>query len=301
MRVLTPAARPLARVLGVVAPVLVLAANGAARAEAGAPSGSCDPYVDGTVIPVPCSASSANAGSNSIAGSPGSGSGGAGAIVTNTCATTVLDQSQAQHLGLSWPPPIGHSWALLLCFSGVIGAGPQAVLIDSAAGGPALTPQQLLVTAFGELRVPHLDPETAPPRGSDGLVGLPEWFWIAASSWHARTVTVTAGPVWARVTATPLDLSFQAGADLRPVTCSGPGIAYDPREPAAAQHTGCSYTYLRPSVGQPGDVYSASVTVTWRVSWTGSGGAGGVLDAGLSVPFRFSLPVAQGEALVTSS
>jgi hypothetical protein len=42
------------------------------------------------------------------------------------------------------------------------------------------------------------------------------------------------------------------------------------------------------------------VTVTWRITWTGSGGAGGVLDAGLAVPVGFPIGVAQGEALVTS-
>ena len=41
------------------------------------------------------------------------------------------------------------------------------------------------------------------------------------------------------------------------------------------------------------------MTVTWRVSWTGSGGAGGVLDAALAVPVGFTIPVAQGEALVS--
>jgi hypothetical protein len=304
MRVLTSAARRPASALAVVL-ALGVAANGAGQAAAraaGAPSGSCDPYVDGTVIPVPCSAISASAGSNSGGGKHGSagGSTGGGTIATNTCATTVLDQSQAQHLGLSWPPPIGHSWALMLCLGGVIGAGPQVILVEGPTGAPAVTPRQLLVTALGELRVPHLDPATAPPRGRPGLVGLPEWFWIAASSWHARTVTVTAGPVWATVTATPLDLTFQPGAG-HPVTCTGPGTAYDPREPAAMQRSACSFTYLRPSAGQAGNAYSASVTVNWRVSWTGSGGVGGILDAALPVAVSFSLPVAQGEALVTSS
>ncbi len=112
---------------------------------------------------------------------------------------------------------------------------------------------------------------------------------------------MSAGPVWATATATPAGLSFQPGAGLGPVTCPGPGTAYNPARPAARQHTDCSYTYLQPSAGQPGNAYQASITVTWNVSWTGSGGAGGVLDAGLQVPFTFPIPVAQGEALVKSS
>ncbi len=65
---------------------------------------------------------------------------------------------------------------------------------------------------------------------------------------------MSAGSVWAAVTAAPVRLTFQPGAGLSPVSCAGPGTAYNPRKPAAAQHTDCSYTYLRPSTGQPGDV-----------------------------------------------
>jgi hypothetical protein len=115
-----------------------------------------------------------------------------------------------------------------------------------------------------------------------------------------RSVTVSAGPVWATVTAAPLRLTVQAGAGLSPVTCTGPGAAYDRHKPAAQQHTNCSYTYLQPSAGLPGNAYRASVSVTWRVTWTGSGGAGGVLDPRLAVPVGLSIAVAQGEALVTS-
>ena len=201
---------------------------------------------------------------------------------------------------MAWPPPKGQSWALLNCLGGSAGTGPQAVLVSNATGAPAITPQQLLVTALGELQIPYTGPDTAPPRGTDGLVGLPEWFWIPAASWHARTVTVAAGPVWASVMAAPVRLTFEPGAGISPVSCAGPGTAYNPRKPAAAQRTDCSYTYLQPSTGQPGRAYQASVTVTWRVTWTGSGGAGGVLDATLTVPVGLTIQVGQGEALVTS-
>jgi hypothetical protein len=280
--------------------IVVLAASlasvgaGSAAASGGTSSGGCDPYVDGTVIPVPCSFGSGNSG--------GGGTGGSGGVTaSSSCRTAVLDKAQAQNLGLPWPPPSDKSWALLDCLGGATGVNPLAVLVSNATGAPAITPQQLLDTALGELRIPYLGPATAPPRGHEGLVGLPEWFWIPAGNWHSRNVTVTAGPVWATVTAWPVGLTFTPGGGLSPVSCAGPGSAYDPRTSAAAQHTDCSYTYLEPSMGQPGDVYQSSVTVTWRVSWTGSGGVGGVLDAALSVPVDFTVPIAQGEALVTGS
>jgi hypothetical protein len=84
------------------------------------------------------------------------------------------------------------------------------------------------------------------------------------------------------------------------VSCTGPGTAYNPARPASSQHTACSYTYDQPSVSQPGQAYQATLTVTWRVSWTGSGGTGGLLDPALPVPVTVTVPVAQGEALVNS-
>jgi hypothetical protein len=148
------------------------------------------------------------------------------------------------------------------------------ILVSTIIGTPQVTPQQLMIQAYDELRVPSLTPATAPPLGRDGLVGLPEWFWVPASGWHPRSVTVSAGPVWATVTATPVGLTLQPGAGMSPVTCQGPGTAYDPSEP--------------------------SVSITWRVDWVGSAGAGGVLAPALSVPVPLTIPVAQGEALVTT-
>jgi hypothetical protein len=287
------AARSVSSALAVLVLAGGVAAAGSGPAAASGSGGGCDPYVDGTLIPVPCSSGSGSGGS-------GGTGGGGGTVVNDACTTALLDKAQAQSLGLAWPPPTGESWALLECLGGATSTGPQAVLVNSATGAPAITPQQLLVKALGELQVPYLAPGTAPPRGKDGLVGLPEWFWIPGASWRPRNVTVSAGPVWASVTAAPVSLTFDPGAGIGPVSCAGPGTAYNPGRPAAAQHTDCFYIYLQPSTGQPDDAYQASVTVTWRVTWTGSGGVGGVLDAALSVPFEFTVPVAQGEALVTS-
>jgi hypothetical protein len=268
----------------------VVAISMAPASAAGSGAGTCMPYVDGNVVQVPCSAGSGSGGSN----------GGNGGAISSSCTTTTLGQAQATGLGLAWPPPAGESWALLNCFAGTSRAAPQAVLVSAATGLPQVTPQQLLEQALGELRIPYLDPSTAPPRGKDGLVGLPEWFWIPAAGWHGRSVTVHAGPVWASVTAQPDGLTLDPGAGLGPVSCAGPGTAYDPGAPAQAQHTACSYTYDQPSLGQPGNAYQASLTVTWRISWTGSGGQGGMLAPALPVTVSFPVRVAQGEALVSN-
>ncbi len=255
--------------------------------------GQCTVEVGGQWVTVQCGYGSGNGGS------PGGGGGGGVKVIT-TCTFIPLTEAQAKSLGLAWPPPKGYSWALMDCVGGKTGPGPQAVLINNATGAPRITPQQLLQEALSELRIPTLGPDTAPPRGKDGLVGLPEWFWVPASNWSARSVTVSAGPVWATATATPVGLSFEPGGGLPAVDCRGPGTAYRPAKPASAQHSQCSYIYEQSSVGQPGNAYQASVVISWRITWTGSGGAGGVLTGGLPVPFSFALPVAQGEALVSN-
>jgi hypothetical protein len=274
---------------------MAVAAAGPALASGSSGGGQCTVDLGGQWVTVQCGYGGGSGGSGGGSG----GSGGGGKIIT-TCTLTALSEAGAQSLGLAWPPPKGTHWALMDCLGGGTGAGPQALLVNNATGAPQITPQQLLQQALDELQIPVLHPGTAPPRGKDGLVGLPEWFWVPAGEWHPRSVTVSAGPVWATATAAPAGLSFQPGGGIGAVTCPGPGTAYKPSKPASEQHTACSFSYDQSSAGQPGNAYQASVVITWRVSWTGSGGTGGLVDPGLPVPFTFSLPVAQGEALVSN-
>ncbi len=269
------------------APATGYAATAATAATASPVAGGCSyQLVNGTYEWV-CE----NLGT--IPGQPGSGGGGGS---KSACTLTPLSQQQAAFLGLQWPPPKGHTWAAITC------PGTQAfggvVLVDNAAGAPAVTPQQLLQIAMGELHIPALNPGTAPPVGKEGLVGLPEWFWM--TNWHPVSVTVTAGPVWAKATAVPQKLTFNPGGGLAGFSCPGPGRAYQPKLPLSAQHTDCSYTYAQPSAGQPGNAYQASVTVSWNISWVGSGGAGGEVAAGVAATTPFTVAIAAGEALVTS-
>ena len=196
---------------------------------------------------------------------------------------------------------------LRVCPHGLLTTGKFAVHLLNAtntivpAGGaaaPAVTPQELLAWAQNELALPLPDVLTARPRGTDALVGLPEWFWIAPAQWHPVTATVAVGGVWAQVTAR------QAGLEIRPgdgtgLACPGPGTAYDPR-PARAQHSSCAWTYDQPSDGLPGNRYQVSVTVTWTAAWRGTGGAGGALPA-LGRTTTFALGVAEGQALIQGS
>jgi hypothetical protein len=222
-------------------------------------------------------------------GGGGPGGGGGGSLV---CTVNKLTPAQIAALGLP-PAPAGEQWDFINCPALQIPIG--SVILASTTGGPPVTPQELLQIALGEITVPVLQPQTAPPLNRRALVGLPEYFWIAAADWKPVTITVAVGAVWATLTATPGRLTFNPGGGQTGASCQGPGVAYSGTGAAGA----CHYKYLVSSALQPGGAYQADVTVTWQVTWTGSGGVGGTINAGLQMPFPFPLRVAEGQALVT--
>ncbi|HBW20234.1 MAG TPA: hypothetical protein DEH11_15100, partial [Actinobacteria bacterium] len=221
------------------------------------------------------------------------GGGGGGNL---TCTLVPLSPAQISYLGLPAAPK-GEEWAAITCPGNQPFGG---VTLESKGGGgaPPVTPQELLQIAEGELTVPALRPQTAPPATGDGLVGLPELFWIPSAEWKAAFRTVSVGGVWATVTATPEQITFDPGGGLTGPTCAGPGLGGLAAQQAARSDP-CSYSYDQSSALQPRGTYAAAVVVTWRVTWTGSGGVGGTLNAGLQVPFPLPLRVAEGQALVT--
>ena len=231
-------------------------------------------------------------------GTPGGpGSGGSGGGGKSPCTLTPISQAQAQFLGLQWPAPKGHTWEAITC----TGAQPfgGVTLVNNATGVPNVTPQQLSIIALGDLKIPDLNVMTAPPPDHDGLVGLPEWFWITGGWATIHTQRIAAGPVWAQAFAKPVGMSINGGDGQAIKNCQGPGPAYQSALAASAQHSDCSITYDKPSAGQPGNVFGASVTVYWRVWWIGSGVPFQLVTARRPVVTAMNIPVAAGEALVT--
>ncbi|WP_055483861.1 hypothetical protein [Sphaerimonospora mesophila] len=169
---------------------------------------------------------------------------------------------------------------------------------DPAA--PAVTPEMLLQQAVRQLTPPAPQVATAPPRGKDGLVGLPHFFWVERSQWHPISKRVTSGPVWAEATATPTALVISPGAGQTEFVCSGPGKPYDRRELASRQKSDCAYLFTRSSARLPGSHYRVTVTIRWTATWTGSGGAGGTL-APRTTSTTFPLRIAEGQALIQRS
>jgi len=280
--------------------LLITAAAGAlspaAAHAAGGGNNNCSAYGQGVSYLVGCTTN----------GSPSSGPGGGTTTTSAPACTTFLlsywDPVMYSDLTKTQPAPAGYDYFILVCGDpkGLPGVGTVPnFAINILRNGGTLTPANLAKTVWAEITPPPPVPATAPPRGTDGLVGLAEWYWVPAASWQPIVKSIAVGRVHATVTARPVSLTFSPGRGLPTASCQGPGTAYNPARSASAQHTDCSYLFRQPSAGQPGGAYQVTVKITWTATWTGSGGAGGTLPD-ITRTAAFSLPVKQAEALVTT-
>ena len=170
------------------------------------------------------------------------------------------------------------------------------VCTPSSEGGTSgkVSPAVLALTRWARLPVPAPMVRTAPPRRAEGLVGLPEWFWV--TNWRSLGGRAAARGVWAEVTARPQSTTIDPGYGHRVVRCAGPGTAFDESKPVSLQRTDCSYTFSRSSVHEPDAAYRVRVTVTWGGTWRGSDGSSGVLPP-LSRSTSLRLRVAEAQGL----
>jgi hypothetical protein len=282
----------LGRFLAAVALVVgALAATGTAAmtvgaASAGAAAGSgCTGYnVGGQGWAVECGTGGGSGGS--------SGSGGTSVCTYITLAEAVQQDLVSQVVAASYPAaPHGYVYLVQNCPDQFFGV-PSIVLY---ADGGELTTKDLADQAYAELSPPVLAIGTA-PIGREGLVGLPEWFWIDANDYQTLQATVALAGLSATVTAKPGPLVINPGDGQGSFTCPGPGTPYNTSEPASGQQSACTFLYPQPSAGQPGNVFRVSISVTWTATWTGSDGAGGTLTP-ITRTTTIALPIAQAETV----
>ena len=158
---------------------------------------------------------------------------------------------------------------------------------------PAVDASVLRDEAVARIDPPYPDPGTNPPHTGDrfGIVNLATWLWVG--SWEAVTASETQGLVTVEVAATPTAARWWMG-DGGAVACAGPGVAW-----TIWTHNGgsyCTYTYTSSSADLPGEVYQASVTVTYRLDWWLNGahqGSFGTLDRATG----FEMPVGEIQAV----
>ena len=156
--------------------------------------------------------------------------------------------------------------------------------------------EELARRATNRLPLPLPSPEFDPSRPSSAgpatLVNIPTWFWV--EGWEPVRQRTQAGAVWAEVVATPVAATWDPGDGSPVVRCAGPGTAWS----ADASESTCQHTYVRSSAGEPANIYTGRVTVTWRVSWQGSGGRAGTLPL-MERQMEFPIAVFERQTVVT--
>ncbi|GAB2876728.1 hypothetical protein GCM10027074_50990 [Streptomyces deserti] len=151
----------------------------------------------------------------------------------------------------------------------------------------AVTPEILAQLAYNRIKVPDTEVTLAPANATK--VNLPTWAWLDRAKF--KNVSVTASldvggvHLQATTTAEPVSLKLEPGTtDAETYPASGEcainddGSIGEPYAKGKADQTPpCGIRYLRSS----GDgVFKLLATITWKVTWTGTGGAGGDLPNG---------------------
>ncbi|MEU4926972.1 hypothetical protein AB0G54_10775 [Streptomyces yokosukanensis] len=149
----------------------------------------------------------------------------------------------------------------------------------------APTPAMLAAYAYDKIRVPDTKVEMRPMGKS--TVNLPTWVWLNKGTFKEVKVRATLPHtgLWAETTAKPIALHLDPGtndAETFPAsgdcTINSDGSIGTPYVTGSADKTPpCGITYLHASSGQP---YQLKASITWQISWKGTGGARGDLPNG---------------------
>ena len=242
------------------------------------------------------------AGSGPVGGSPGivrisggtAAGGGAATVSAGGAAAGGCSGTVNKQFGCV-PAGCNITVQTLACPIGAAGAAGPA----GGGAAPALpAPGVLAAMAVRYLRLPDPVIRSSPAPAALQLTRLPVWLWVAPAAWSPQSRTAQVPGESVTATATPVSAAWSMG-DGTTVTCHGPGTAYGGSNPAAASPT-CGHTYDQSSAGQPSGAYRVTVTVTWDITWTGTGGAGGAL-APLDTVTAAAFRVAESQALDTNS
>lgn len=218
----------------------------------------------------------------------GSGGGGGGAEVPDPCRYTRLPESDDPG------PPAKEAYVRTCMSSEVNGTLPEIVmLLEAGVLPPQVTPEQLAQRALNALQLPdpQVDLSPSPDIVAYQLVNLPTWW--AVENWAPQTQRTQLGPVFAEVTATPVSTRFDGGDGSAPVTCNRRGVKWRSGLPEELPQA-CRFTYQRAN-----EQVAATISMTWRVTWVGSGGTGGTLPP-QTTSSKQPLTVYERQAVVTS-
>jgi hypothetical protein len=235
-------------------------------------------------------------GAATAPGRPGTGDGG------SVCTYQSLVLNDEGGIAPGGPTPGG--WYSVTCTDPTTGVSlTQTEWITSqppTATAPPVDPYSVALQAERSIELPEPVAHSSP--AATAVVNLPTWLWVDAASWHPYSVSASVGSVSATAVATPVAVTWSMG-DGDTVTCDGPGTPFDSARPASAQSTDCSHAYQMSS-GQPSSdggpedgSFVVSPTVTWAVSWSATGAAGGGTLPSLLTTASIRLVVDQVESV----
>ncbi|MFF3845406.1 hypothetical protein [Streptomyces sp. NPDC002328] len=166
----------------------------------------------------------------------------------------------------------------------------QPFWVENGATPPvenAVTPEVLAELAYNRIQLPTTKVTLTPAAATK--VNLPTWAWLDQARFKEVSVSASLAvgglTIQATTTAKPVSLKLDPGttdAETYPgsgeCTINADGSIGEPYATGKAdQMPPCGLKYLRSS----GDsTFKLQATVTWQISWTGSGGAGGDLPDG---------------------
>ncbi|WP_431043804.1 hypothetical protein ACQUSR_19200 [Streptomyces sp. P1-3] len=149
-----------------------------------------------------------------------------------------------------------------------------------------LTPEMLAGYAYDEIRVPDTK-VTMNPAGKQ-TVNLPTWIWLDEAKFKPVTVRaeLPGTNLWAETTAKPKSLHIEPGtkeAEVFPASGDCPisedgSIGTPYTEGKGKQDPPCGVNYLRSTSGTGS--YELKATLTWEISWKGTGDTGAKLPDG---------------------
>ncbi|MEU1021073.1 hypothetical protein ABZ366_02990 [Streptomyces sp. NPDC005904] len=150
----------------------------------------------------------------------------------------------------------------------------------------AISPEILAGLAYEKIRVPDTS-VTMKPQGAQ-KVNLNTWLWLDKATFKPVSVTASlpALDMTATTTAEPVGLHIEPGTEEAkvfpasgdcPINADG-SIGEPYAKGKADQEPPCGMAYLRSTSGT--DPYQFKASVTWKVSWNGTGGAKGDLPDG---------------------
>ncbi|MEU9183982.1 hypothetical protein AB0D14_05320 [Streptomyces sp. NPDC048484] len=150
----------------------------------------------------------------------------------------------------------------------------------------APTPKTLAEYAYDKIQVPDTEIELKPEAKS--TVNAPTWVWLDKGTFQEVKVRAELPNtnLYAETTAKPVALhlepgtqdseTFPGGGDCEINEDGSIGTPYVKGD--AGRTPPCGIKYLRSTGG--GEPYKLSASVTWQITWEGTGGAGGDLPDG---------------------